>query len=105
MSNSAIIYTHRKKRLATDAPTEKGEPPIANLRYIKKLRRNLLYKFSDVGEGFKLFQALRRGIDSQPLQQQQNTSTIARMITHVQLSSKRWHKQLLFIIVPPWSNF
>ena len=43
---------------------------------------------------------------AQPLQQQQNTSTIARIIIQVQLSSKMWHKQLLFIyVVPPWSSF
>lgn len=37
---------------------------------------------------------------SQPLQQQQQKRIMsASMITHVQLSSKRWHKQLLFISV------
>ena len=32
------------------------------------------------------------------LQQQQKTTIIARMIIQVQLSSKIWHKQLLFIM-------
>ena len=37
----------------------------------------------------------------QPLQQQQKTRATARIIIQVQLSSKMWHKQLLFIYVPP----
>ena len=39
---------------------------------------------------------------NQPLQQQQNTRMIARMMIQVQLSSKMWHKQLLFIMFPPF---
>jgi hypothetical protein len=38
-------------------------------------------------------------------QQQQNTITIARMMIQVQLSSKMWHKQLLFIMFPPEYTF
>lgn len=41
-------------------------------------------------------------IKNQLLQQQQKTTIIARMMIQVQLSSKRWHKQLLFIrCIPP----
>jgi hypothetical protein len=42
---------------------------------------------------------------NQWLQQQQNTTIIARIIIQVQLSSKMWHKQLLFIMFPPWCRF
>jgi len=38
---------------------------------------------------------------STQLQQQQKTTIIARIMIQVQLSSKRLHKQLLFIYVPP----
>ena len=45
------------------------------------------------------FRSHRKMPFAQLLQQQQNTITIARIMIQVQLSSKRWHRQLLFIYV------